>query len=320
MNRKSFGTTKIENDLSKIGYSISTEIGCGTYGRVYGGWRDKTSTSSSRLLGSDDTVSKGTLVAVKVIDRLSSPTPFLNKFLPRELEVSKKLDHRNIIKTFLIHDVGHSILIITELARSDLLDYIQLNGALRETLCRRLFYDLASGVEYMHSINLVHRDIKSENCLIGHDGVLKLTDFGFARDVGIGDSLSETFCGSTVYAAPEILTATEKYDPRWADTWSCGVVLYAMLTATMPFARAQLAKFVKFQYADAPQLPAHVSDMAISVVQGLLLFEPNKRLKLTAITKKKHDWYSVNALNIIRNKSKSANQGSKEYYSSLHAN
>ena len=90
----------------------------------------------------------------------------------------------------------------------------------------------------------------SENCLIGHDGVLKLADFGFARDVGIGDSLSDTFCGSTVYAAPEILTATDMYDPRWADAWSCGVVLYAMLTAKMPYAREQLAKFVKFQYVD----------------------------------------------------------------------
>jgi serine/threonine protein kinase len=316
---KSFGTTKIENDLSKIGYSISTEIGRGTYGSVYGGWRDKTS-STSKLGGFDDTVSKGTLVAVKVIDRLSSPPALLNKFLPRELEVCKKLDHRNIIKTFLIHDAGHSIFIITELARSDLLDYIQLNGALRETLCRRLFYDLASGVEYMHSINLVHRDIKSENCLIGHDGVLKLADFGFARDVGIGDSLSDTFCGSTVYAAPEILTATDWYDPRWADAWSCGVVLYAMLTAKMPYAREQLAKFVKFQYVDAPVLPSHISDMAISVVQGILLFNPDKRLKLTAITKKKHDWYSVNALNIIRKKSESNKQSNKEYYSSLHAN
>jgi len=314
---KSFGTAKIENDLSKIGYSISTEIGCGTYGRVYAGWR---TSSTSKLGGSDDTVSKGTLVAVKVIDRMSSPSAFLNKFLPRELDVCKKLDHRNIIKTFLIHDTGHNIFIISEMARCDLLDYIQLNGALRETLVRRLFYDLASGIEYMHSINIVHRDIKSENCLIGHDGVLKVTDFGFARDVGIGDSLSETFCGSTVYAAPEILTATDMYDPRWADTWSCGVVLFAMLTAKMPFAREQLAKFVKFQYVDAPQLPSHISDMAISVVQGILLFNPDKRLKLTAITKKKHKWYSVNALNIIRKKSESNNQSNNEYYSSLHAN
>ena len=56
--------------------------------------------------------------------------------------------------------MGTDIYIITELARTDLLDYIRFHGALRETLCRRLFFDLASGVEYMHSINLVHRDIK----------------------------------------------------------------------------------------------------------------------------------------------------------------
>ena len=167
--------------------------------------------------------------------------------------------------------------------------------------------------------------------------MLKVTDFGFARDVGIGDSLSETFCGSTVYAAPEILTATDMYDPRWADTWSCGVVLFAMLTAKMPFTREQLAKFVKFQYVDgkseildlyltkflAPQLPSHISDMAISVVQGILLFNPDKRLKLTAITKKKHNWYSVKPLNkkkeniyalMIRKKSERNKQNNKEYY------
>ena len=91
--------------------------------------------------------------------------------------------------------------------------------------------------------------IFSENCLIGFDGVLKLGDFGFARSME-SEQLSRTFCGSTVYAAPEILTATDWYDPRWADAWSCGVVLYAMLTAKMPYAREQLAKFVKFQYVD----------------------------------------------------------------------
>ena len=71
-------------------------------------------------------------------------------------------DHRNVIKTILIHDVRSSenIYIISELARTDLLEYMKLKGALRETLVRRLFYDLASGVQYMHSINLVHRDIK----------------------------------------------------------------------------------------------------------------------------------------------------------------
>ena len=159
--------------------------------------------------------------------------------------------------------MGTDIYIITELARTDLLDYIRFNGALRETLCRRLFFDLASGVEYMHSINLVHRDIKwyqarpknignlffSENCLIGYDGILKLGDFGFARSME-QDALSSTFCGSTIYAAPEILIAGGAYDPRWVDSWSCGIVLYAMLTAKMPFSRNVLTKFVKYRYVE----------------------------------------------------------------------
>ena len=91
--------------------------------------------------------------------------------------------------------------------------------------------------------------IFSENCLIGFDGVLKLGDFGFARSVE-GESLSRTFCGSTVYAAPEILTAKNEYDPRYSDTWSCGIVLYAMFTAKMPFGRDLLNKFVKLKIVE----------------------------------------------------------------------
>ena len=99
----------------------------------------------------------------------------------------------------------------------------------------------------------------SENCLIGFDGVLKLCDFGFARTLDEGE-LSRTFCGSTVYAAPEVLSASEDYNPYFSDVWSCGIVLYAMFTAQvdivtisqklepifqMPFGRDLLNKFVK---------------------------------------------------------------------------
>ena len=64
------------------------------------------------------------------------------------------------------------------------------------------------------------------------------------------DALSSTFCGSTVYAAPEILIAGAAYDPRWVDSWSCGIVLYAMLTAKMPFSRNVLTKFVKYRFVE----------------------------------------------------------------------
>ena len=64
------------------------------------------------------------------------------------------------------------------------------------------------------------------------------------------DALSSTFCGSTVYAAPEILIAGAAYDPRWVDSWSCGIVLYAMLTAKMPFSRNVLRKVAKYRYVE----------------------------------------------------------------------
>ena len=70
----------------------------------------------------------------------------------------------------------------------------------------------------------------SENCFISFGGVLKLGDFGFARTIE-NDELSRTFCGSTVYAAPEVITASENYNAFYSDVWSCGIVLYAMFTA-----------------------------------------------------------------------------------------
>jgi len=279
-----------EDDLKSIGFSITYEIGSGTYAKVYKGIRQK--------FGSELEIEQGANVAVKVINRKTAPASFLKKFLPRELKVARILDHQNVIKTYLIRDVRSSdnIYIISELARTDLLEYMKLKGALRESLVRRLFFDLASGVHYMHSINHVHRDIKCENCLIGYDGLLKLGDFGFARSLA-DDELSRTYCGSTVYAAPEILTAKHPYDPRYADVWSCGIVLYAMLTAKMPFGRDLLNKFVKLRIVEVPIVPANISEKAVRVIRGILLFNPELRLKLNVIAEKKHEWFSVDALN-----------------------
>jgi len=282
--------SKPEDDLKAIGFSITHEIGSGTYAKVYKGLR--------ATFGSECDIDQGTNVAVKVINRKTAPASFLRKFLPRELDVARKLDHRNVIKTILVRDVRtcDNIYIISELARTDLLEYMKLKGALRESLVRRLFYDLACGVHYMHSIKLVHRDIKCENCLIGYDGVLKLGDFGFARSLDENE-LSRTFCGSTVYAAPEILTAKFDYDPRYSDVWSCGIVLYAMFTAKMPFGRDMLNKFVKLKIVEVPIVPANISEMAVRVIRGILLFNPEQRLNLKVIAEKKHGWFSVNALN-----------------------
>ena len=80
---------------------------------------------------------------------------------------------------------------------------------------------------------MAYRDLKPENLLIGHDGHLRLTDFGFAKKIEPSDK-TFTLCGTPVYLAPEIIKDTG-YEGYFVDIWSLGVLLFAMLTGTVPF-------------------------------------------------------------------------------------
>lgn len=104
-----------------------------------------------------------------------------------------------------------------------------------ESEARDLFWQLAAGVSHIHSRGVAHRDLKLENVLFDDFGNLKVADFGlcntFAKD---GQTLLKTACGSPDYAAPEIVKH-QAYCGAKADAWSCGVILFAMLTAMLPF-------------------------------------------------------------------------------------
>lgn len=118
----------------------------------------------------------------------------------------------------------------------DLLERIRINGALSEKRSKLYFHQLCLAINYLHSMNISHRDIKCENVLIHSNSCVKLTDFGFSRRL---DKLKKpnsckTFCGSTAYAAPEILKGIP-YDPKLYDMWSLGCVLYIMLCGCMPY-------------------------------------------------------------------------------------
>ena len=83
------------------------------------------------------------------------------------------MDHVNLLTTLEHFQLNNKSYIITELARFDLLQYLRLKGGLRETLARRIFYELISGINHLHQNGLVHRDIKCENLLISTDGTVK---------------------------------------------------------------------------------------------------------------------------------------------------
>ncbi|KHJ76822.1 hypothetical protein OESDEN_23558, partial [Oesophagostomum dentatum] len=93
-----------------------------------------------------------------------------------------------------------------------------------------------SAVHYMHVRGIVHRDLKLENIVIfPEEGIIKISDFGFAKSVSVDDGgLSETYCGSKSYSAPEILKG-EPYNPYKSDVWSVGVIAFVIVTDCMPY-------------------------------------------------------------------------------------
>jgi serine kinase len=178
-----------------------------------------------------------TLVAIKIISKKKAPQDFLDKFLPRELDIVKTLKHPCLICFLQSIETTNRVYLVMELATGgDLLEVIRKNGHIKEPQAGRWFNQLTDGMSYCHRKGVVHRDLKCENLLLDKKNNLKITDFGFAKcfDTQMKNGqkeMSETYCGSYAYAPPEILKGTP-YEPQIADIWSMGVILFTMVSQT----------------------------------------------------------------------------------------
>ncbi|WAR13305.1 TSSK4-like protein [Mya arenaria] len=244
--------------LESQGYIVGRTLGSGSYARVKCAYA----------------IHKKHKVAIKIINKKKSFDDFLVKFLPREIEAMRILSkHYALIQFYQIIETTSRYFFIMEYAeRGDLLTEVKSRGRIPEVQAGRWFVHMYDGVRYMHRRGIVHRDIKCENLVLDGKNVLKLTDFGFAKKIGRAKSggplLSETFCGSYAYAAPEILKGVP-YNPVMSDIWSMGVVLYTMLVQsriTLP-ARPEVSSECKtlmlkifVRVADRVQLRSFLSD------------------------------------------------------------
>ncbi|KAG6931234.1 testis specific serine kinase 3, partial [Chelydra serpentina] len=137
----------------------------------------------------------------------SLSSEFIQRFLPRELQIVRRLDHKNIIRVYeMLESADGKIYLVMELAEDgDVFDCVLHGGPLPESRAKVLFRQLVDAIRYCHSCGVAHRDLKCENALLQGFN-LKLTDFGFAKLLPKNrKELSQTFCGSTAYAAPEVL-------------------------------------------------------------------------------------------------------------------
>ena len=208
-----------------------------------------------------------------------------------------QVHHENIIGLLFTYVTPKKVFIVTELASGgELLERVVEIGNFSESDARSVIYQVLKGMEYLHSKNIVHRDLKLENVLLS-DGsssaVVKIADFGLARFFA-DDSQLRTICGSPLYVAPEILDIganVETYTPA-VDMWSIGVMLYILLSGNSPFENddeQSLFQMIRLgEYSMDDHLWDHVSDEAKDCVQRLLTVNTSVRMTITQALE--HPW------------------------------
>ncbi|KAJ3590642.1 hypothetical protein NHX12_008592 [Muraenolepis orangiensis] len=202
----------------------------------------------------------GREVAIKIIDKTQLNPTSLQKLF-REVRIMKTLNHPNIVR--------------------------KRRGSEKEA--RAKFRQIVSAVHYCHQKNIVHRDLKAENLLLDADSNIKIADFGFSNEFTMGSKL-DTFCGSPPYAAPELFQG-KKYDGPEVDIWSLGVILYTLVSGSLPFDGQNLKELRERVLRGKYRVPFYMSTDCEGILRRFLVLNPTKRCTLEQIMKDK--WMNV---------------------------
>ncbi|KAM6133993.1 MAP/microtubule affinity-regulating kinase 3 isoform 7-T7 [Phoenicopterus ruber ruber] len=142
---------------------------------------------------------------------------------------------------------------------------------------------IVSAVQYCHQKHIVHRDLKAENLLLDADMNIKIADFGFSNEFTVGNKL-DTFCGSPPYAAPELFQG-KKYDGPEVDVWSLGVILYTLVSGSLPFDGQNLKELRERVLRGKYRIPFYMSTDCENLLKRFLVLNPTKRGTLEQIMK-----------------------------------
>ncbi|VTJ79245.1 Hypothetical predicted protein [Marmota monax] len=165
----------------------------------------------------------------------------------------------------------------------EVFDYLVAHGRMKEKEARAKFRQIVSAVQYCHQKRIVHRDLKAENLLLDADMNIKIADFGFSNEFTLGSKL-DTFCGSPPYAAPELFQG-KKYDGPEVDVWSLGVILYTLVSGSLPFDGQNLKELRERVLRGKYRIPFYMSTDCENLLKRFLVLNPIKRGTLEQIMK-----------------------------------
>ena len=262
-------------------YKIISKLGDGSYGIVY--------------------------LAVNIITKQNVAMKKINKVkenaiddmeIKNEIEILKKLDHPNIVKIIEFFSTPKAYYIITDFCACGEL-YNQIKHQYTEGQLAVLFYQVLSGLYYLHTKNIVHRDLKLENILISEIEKdnntnekyfwVKIIDFGTAK-IFEKNKNEKAVVGSSYYIAPEVLH--KNYNEK-CDTWSVGVILYMLIVGRAPFDGKSddeiIENIEKGEFNSKHPKMLNSSDEVQDLVKKLL--EVNVKKRLSPSEALKHPWF-----------------------------
>ncbi|PIN15745.1 Serine/threonine protein kinase [Handroanthus impetiginosus] len=255
-------------------YELGKLLGQGTFAKVYHARDIKT----------------GLSVAIKIIDKEKILKVGMIDQIKREISVMRLVRHPNIVQLYEVMASKTKIYFVMEYIRGGELFNKVAKGKLKEDAARKYFQQLISAVDFCHSRGVYHRDLKPENLLLDENGNLKVSDFGLSALVESKrqDGLLHTTCGTPAYVAPEVINR-RGYDGAKADIWSCGVILFVLLSGFLPFHDSNLMEMYRKICKAEFKCPNWISPDARKLISKMLDPNPNTRISTSKIIE--NSWF-----------------------------
>ncbi|XP_017844059.1 cAMP-dependent protein kinase catalytic subunit 3 [Drosophila busckii] len=266
-------------------YQIIKTVGTGTFGRVCL-CRDRISEKYCAMK----------ILAMTEVIRLKQIEHVKN-----ERNILREIRHPFVISLeWSTKDDSNLYMIFDYVCGGELFTYLRNAGKFTSQTSNFYAAEIVSALEYLHSLQIVYRDLKPENLLINRDGHLKITDFGFAKKLR---DRTWTLCGTPEYIAPEIIQS--KGHNKAVDWWALGVLIYEMLVGYPPFYDDQPFGIYEKILSGKIEWERHMDPIAKDLIKKLLVNDRTKRLgnmKNGADDVKRHRWFKHLNWNDVYNK------------------
>ncbi|NXU49827.1 KS6A3 kinase, partial [Turnix velox] len=244
-------------------FELLKVLGQGSFGKVF--LVKKISGSDARQLYAMKVLKKATL---KVRDRVRTKM---------ERDILAEVNHPFIVKLhYAFQTEGKLYLILDFLRGGDLFTRLSKEVMFTEDDVKFYLAELALALDHLHSLGIIYRDLKPENILLDDEGHIKLTDFGLSKESIDHEKKAYSFCGTVEYMAPEVVN--RRGHTQSADWWSFGVLMFEMLTGTLPFQGKDRKETMTMILKAKLGMPQFLSPEAQSLLRMLFKRNPANRL------------------------------------------